>query len=150
MAKNEQSFSKNKQPKKRSPRSKGKKTLMLDAIRAQVKGGELEFLKKVVEHAMGDPLKAIAPNPQLLTLVLQRVEPPFKATMPMVDFEFDSSLKPHEQAAQVLGAASSGELSPDIANIFIQSIKSMIDIEEYTDLKERIEAIEKSLGVSND
>ena len=150
MAKNEKSFSKNKQPKKRAPRSKGKKTLMLDAIRAQVKGGELEFLKKVVEHAMGDPLKDIAPNPQLLTLVLQRVEPPFKATMPMVDFEFDSSLKPHEQAAQVLGAASNGELSPDIASIFISSIKSMIDIEEYTDLKERIEAIEKSLGVSND
>lgn len=145
MAKSDTSFSKDKQPSKRTPRSKGKKTLMLDAIRAQVKGGELEFLKKVVEYAMGDPSKEIAPNAQLLTLVLQRVEPPFKATMPMVDFEFDSSLKPHQQAAQVLNAASNGELPPDIANIFIASIQSMLKIQEVTDIDERLKKMEEQI-----
>ena len=45
---------------------------------------------------------------------------------------------------------NNGFIPPDIANTFIQSIKAMIDIEEYTSLKERIEAIEKSLGLNNE
>ena len=47
---------------------------------------------------------------------------------------------------QVMSAAAKGLIPPDIANTFIQSIKSMIDIEEYTDLKDRIEKIEAALN----
>jgi len=73
-----------------------------------------------------------------------------KPSSELIEFEFDDKALPHIQASQVMSAAARGLIPPDIANTFIQSIKSMIDIEEYTDLKERIEAIEKSLGVSND
>ena len=34
----------------------------------------------------------------------------------------------------------------DTGNTFIQSIKAMIDIEEYTDLKDRIDKLEKALN----
>ena len=44
---------------------------------------------------------------------------------------------------------ASGKIPSDIGNVFIQSIKSMIDIEEYTDLKERLISIEQSLGINN-
>ena len=62
-----------------------------------------------------------------------------------MDFEFDSSIKPHEQAAQVLKAASSGELSPDVASIFITSIQSMLKIKEVTDIDERLKRMEEQI-----
>ncbi len=148
------------QPGERKPRGKGKKTLMLDAIKS-VCGSEEEFLKQVVAIGIGGLTKVNAtddddeyeykqPNTMLLNMALSRIEPPLKATSPMVEFEFNPESKPHEQASQVLKAVSVGQLAPDIGQIFISSIKAMIDIEEYTDLKQRIEAIEKSLGLSSE
>lgn len=129
------------------PRGKGKKSLMLDAIR-DVCGNEQDFLKQVVAIGLGDGKESL-PNPALLTLVLNRIEPPLKAIAPLVDFEFKADDKPHKQAADVLNAMASGKIPSDIGNVFIQSIKSMIDIEEYTDLKERLISIEQSLGINN-
>jgi len=127
------------------PRGKGKKSLMLEAIRS-VCGSEHEFLNQVITIGLGDPTNEVAPNPTLLTLVLNRIEPPLKAIAPMVEFDFNSSAKPHEQATQILKAVANSQIAPDIGQMFIASIKSMIDIEEYTDLKERIERLEKALS----
>ena len=63
-----------------------------------------------------------------------------------MEFEFDKNSKPHEQASQILQAVSNGQIAPDIGQMFVGSIKSMIDIEEYTDLKERIEKLERALA----
>lgn len=155
MPKEDTQFSSTNQPKKRG---KGKKSLMLDAIRS-VCGDEKEFLEQVVSIGLGgavvtgkddegeDIIEHKSPNPVLLNLVLNRIEPPLKATSPTVNFEFNEKDKPHEQAAQVLSAMASGGLAPDIGNMFVQSIKAMIDIEEHTDLKERIQALEEKLGI---
>lgn len=150
MPKSSTSFNAENQPEDRPARGKGKKSLMLEAIRA-VCGSEQEFLQQVVTIGMGgftkpnddsDP-EYQNPNPTLLTLVLNRIEPPFKAVAPMVEFDFDKDSKPHQQASQILQAVSNGQIAPDIGQMFIASIKSMIDIEEYTDLKDRIEKLEK-------
>ncbi|RKW71286.1 hypothetical protein, partial [Bacillus sp. L75] len=69
-----------------------------------------------------------------------------KPSSEMINFNFDEDALPHIQAAQVMKAAAEGRIPPDIANTFIQSIKAMIDIEEYTDLKTRIENLEKVLA----
>ena len=126
-------------------RGKAKKSLMLEAIR-DVCGDEQEFLKQVVTIGLGDTNNEISPNPTLLTLVLGRIEPPLKSVSPMVEFDFDVNAKPHEQGNQILKAVGDGQLAPDIGQMFIGSIKSMIDIEEYTDLKERIEKLEELLN----
>lgn len=159
MAKHE--YSSGNQPSEKKPRGKGKKNLMLDAIKEVCKD-EHEFLKKIVEIGLGgmtvvgkdddgnEELEYRHPNTVLLNLVINRIEPPLKATSPKIDFDFDETLKPYQQAAQVLKAVSSGDIPPDIGSVFIQSIKAMIDIEEYTNLKDRIEVIEKSLGLTND
>jgi hypothetical protein len=126
-------------------RGKGKKSLMLEAIRS-VCGNEQDFLKQVVTIGLGDAVNEIAPNPTLLTLVLNRIEPPLKAISPMVNFEFNPKAKPHEQANQILQAVADSQIAPDIGQMFVASIKSMIDIEEYTDLKERIEKLEEVLN----
>ena len=131
---------------KHPPRGKGKNTLMLEAIRAEMgdKVGEHEFLRQVVRVGLGD--QDNDPNPALLTLVVSRITPPLKSTTELVDFEFDKDAKPHEQAAQVLHAVSNGSVPADIGSMFVSAIKSMMGIEEYTDLKERIEKLEKQLN----
>ncbi len=141
-------------------RGKGKKSLMLEAIR-DVCGTEQDFLKQVVAVGLGGWTKPEqkedeeevepvfqSPNPVLLTLVMNRIEPPLKSISPMVNFEFNPNAKPHEQASQVLQAVANSEIAPDIGQMFVASIKSMIDIEEYTDLKDRIEKIEEALNGS--
>lgn len=127
------------------PRGKGKQSLMLEAVRA-VCGSEQEFLKSVIAIGLGSIDGESSPNPVLLTLALNRIEPPLKSVAPLVKFDFDSNAKPHEQANQVLIAIADGLIAPDIGQMFIGSIKSMIDIEEYTALKERIEKLEKALS----
>ncbi|HHZ71338.1 MAG TPA: hypothetical protein EYN54_13920 [Methylococcaceae bacterium] len=141
MTKADTKFSSTNQPK---GRGKAKKSLMLEAIRS-VCGSEQEFLNQVIKVGLGDAVNEVAPNPTLLTLVLNRIEPPLKAIAPMVEFEFNSDAKPHEQANQILNAVANSQIAPDIGQMFIASIKSMIDISEWTDLKERIESLEAAL-----
>ncbi|WP_094752686.1 hypothetical protein [Psychromonas sp. CD1] len=40
-------------------------------------------------------------------------------------------------------------IAPDVANIFINSIASMLKIDEVTELQRRLASIEESLGVGN-
>ena len=123
-------------------RGKSERTKILDAMkRAGV--SEDGFYDLLITRAT-DP----ADNFTFKEL-LARISPISKSVSPLVEFEFPKDAKPHIQAAYVLSAVSSGLIPSDIGNMFVQSIKAMIDIEEYTDLKERIEAIEKSLGVTN-
>jgi len=138
-------------------RGKGRKSLMLDAIK-EVCGSEQEFLKQVITIGMGgltkvsspnddeDEFEYKQPNTMLLNMVLNRIEPPLKAISPMVEFDFNVNDKPHIKADKILQAVSEGKIPPDIGQMFVSSIKSMIDIEEYTDLKDRIEKLEKALS----
>lgn len=160
MSKNDTSITPNKR-KDMPSRGKGKKSLMLEAIKS-VCGDEQDFLKQVVAIGLGgwtqpeqkedeEPQEPVFqnPNPMLLNMVLNRIEPPLKAISPMVEFDFNPNAKPHEQAGDIMNAVAEGKIPPDIGQMFVSSIKAMIDIEEYTDLKERIENIEKALGVSS-
>ena len=139
MAKTKTSFDKNKQPKKRKPRGKDKRTLILEAMKRQGKTQEC-FYDMLVERSFN------LDDNFAFKEVLTRMYPVSKSVAPLVEFEFPKKEKPHIQAAYVLEAVASGLIPSDIGNMFIQSIKAMIDIEEYTDLKARIEALEKALA----
>jgi len=139
--KNETSFSEDKQPTKR--RGKSERTKILEAMSRQSKTEE-EFYDLLITRAFN-------PEDQFgYGEMLKRISPIPKQVSPSIKFDFDKDLKPHQQAAQIMDAISDGEVPPDLGVLFVQAIKSMIDIEEYTDLKDRIESIEKSLGLSND
>lgn len=145
MSKNSTSITPEKR-KEMPPRGKGKKSLMLEAIRS-VCEDEQEFLRRVVTLGLGDGDELPA-NTALLTLVLNRIEPPLKATSPMVNFEFDDKAKPHEQAAQVLKAVADGNIAPDIGHMFVISISSMLKIQEITDIDERLKKMESEIESS--
>lgn len=135
------------------PRGKAVRTLILDAIRKNSLIGlpegatraeaEQAFFLHVAKSAFDQEDKD---RNLCMNILATKGWANLKPSNETVKFNFDSSLKPHEQAAQVLQAVAEGILPPDIGNIFIQSIKSMIDIEEYTDLKSRIETLEKLLA----
>lgn len=153
MAKSKTSYEAgSKPPVGRAPRGKGKKSLVLDAIRAHcTTGGEDEYIQKVVEASLGDPSAdpPIPANPQLITLLVNRIEPPMKSTMPLVEFDFKKGASPSEQASQIMYAASKGKITPDIAGLFISALSGMVKIQEFTDMTDRMEAIEKSMGESS-
>jgi hypothetical protein len=139
MAKTKTSFTTDKQPKGRKPRGKSERTKILDAMARQAK----------TEDGFYDELVTRAFNPDdnfTFKEILARMSPIPKAVSPVYKFDLPKDAKPHEKADYVLTAIAEGDLPSDIGNICIQAIKAMIDIEEYTDLKERIEKIEVALN----
>ena len=68
-----------------------------------------------------------------------------KPTLGNVEFEFDGEASPSKQAAQVMTAAANGTLAPDIANMFVSSIASMLKIEEVTSLRDEVDEIKAIL-----
>jgi hypothetical protein len=151
MAKSKTTFTKDAPSKK--PRGKSFKNKLLDTIAAQSllnvkKGATKEEIEQAyLSHAAGrafDPDDAASPT--LLKTLLDKSYAGIKSTMPTFNFEFDADSEPMEQANQIIKAASDGMIPPDIAVIFIQCIKSCSDIEEFTELKARIEALEKALS----
>lgn len=139
MAKTKTSFGKNNQPKERKARGPSERTKILEAMKRAGK----------TEEGFYDLLMEKAFNPEdsfTFKELLVRMSPIPKAVAPIVKFDFPKKAKPHIQAAFVLDAVANGEIPSDIGNMFVQSIKAMIDIEEYTDLKERIEKLEKLIN----
>lgn len=145
MTKNTTSFSKENQPKNKPGKGKSERTKILEAMERAGKTEE-GFYDLLVKQATNK--KSIKDAFAFKELLL-RLSPVPKQVHELVNFTFPEKAKPHEQAAAVLSAIATGMIPSDVGNLFIQSIKSMIDIEEYTSLKTRIEDIEKSLGVSN-
>lgn len=146
-------FDSDNQPSERKPRGRGKKSLMLDAIR-DVCIDEHDFLKQMVTIGIGGITKISGPNaeeeefeyknpnPMLLSLVLNRIEPPLKSVSPTYNFDFDKEGDHHKQAKQVLDAMAKGRIPSDIGQLFITAISSMLNIQEKTDFEERLKAIE--------
>ena len=141
MSSNKTSFTSENQPESRNGRGKSPKTKILEALKRSAKT-EDEFWDVLVARAL-DPEDSIA-----LKEVLARLSPTKKATMPKIEFEFDANATPSIQASQILAAASDGIIPPDVAQVFIASIASMMKIEEVTEIANRLTAIEKELGLN--
>ena len=142
-------------------RGMSKRTIILDAIRENALMGVKEDPSKsehenraVAEKAFFSHLltKAASPDDKdsglCLRLLTERCWSALKPSSELVQFEFSKDAPPHIQAAQVMEAIANGILQPDIGAMFVGGIKSMIDIETNTEIKERLEKIEAALNVS--
>lgn len=153
---NKTSFSASNQPENKGKRGKAFKTILLEVIREEsLIGANPDLSKEEAERLYISYVSKRAfdsddtNSATLLKELLSKSYPTLKSTLPTVDFEFSESSKPSEQAAQILKAASDGKIPPDVAQIFISSIASMMKIEEVTEIAKRLDEIEKALGVSN-
>lgn len=131
-------------------RGKAFKTKLLEAVEkgalltiAEGQSYEEAYLSHIATRAFDKKDKGSA---ILLKEIFGKSYPSMKPTYPAVEFDFDPETSPANQVGQILDAASKGFLPPDIARTFIDAIKSAVDIESATDLKNRIEAIEELLN----
>lgn len=129
-------FSKDNQPR---VRGKSEKTKFIDALKRKAKT-EDQFYELCIE-------RAFAPDDNFaFKEILARLSPLSKAVAPTIEFEFPAGAKPHVQAEAVMKGIAKGVIPPDLGAQFISSIKAMVDIEENTELKERIEKLEALLN----
>lgn len=134
-------------------RGKSKKNIVLEALKAKgVLGLRSNSTNENAESAFFGEIVNVALNPEdsnrgmCLKLLADKGWASIKPSSEKVVFPFTKDAPPHVQASQVMDAVSQGLIPPDIGNTFVQSIKAMIDIEEYTNLKERIERLEALLN----
>ena len=153
MPKKDTQFSTDNQPK---GRGKSFKTILLESIRAESQldtnpestkpEAEAAFIKHLSDRAFD---KEDTASGTLLKELLSKAYGSIKATMPNMEFDFDEDGSPTQQASQVLKASADGIIPPDVAQIFISSIASMMKIDEVTELSRRLKEIEDLLGVNN-
>jgi len=136
------------------PRGMSNKNRIIEAMKAESFEGlgkdstrdecEIAFFRKVIRKANDIEDKD---SGAMITLLGNKGWSSMKPTLGNVEFEFDKDAAPHIQASQVMKAAASGNIAPDVANMFISSIASMLKIDEVTELQKRIDALEKALNV---
>lgn len=146
MAKSSTSF---KEGENGNGRGRSFKNKLLDAIKEESllecdsKTDPREVEKKYLAHLSRrafDPGDSASGT--LLKELLHKSYPSIKAVMPEFQFDYKITESPVDQVNQIISASSKGEIPPDVASIFIQSIKAAHDIEATTELKERIEKLE--------
>ena len=128
-----------KESRKKLPgRGKSERTKILEAMERQGRTEE-DFYELMTNKAF-DPKDSFG-----FGELIKRFSPTTKQVAPLVNFEFDKDAPPHVQATQVMNAASSGKIAPDIARMFVDSIAAVIKIQEITDIDERLKAMENKI-----
>ena len=74
--------------------------------------------------------------------LLIRMSPIPKSVNPLYEFPFDEKGSHHKQSMQIVNAIANGKLPSDIGHSIINTISSMLNIQEKTDFEERLKAIE--------
>lgn len=85
---------------------------------------------------------ALAGDIQAATLVLSRVTPVLKAQAERVQFNLDANASATDQAASVLAAIASGDVSPDVGKQIIEAVAALYGIKQIDEIARRLEALE--------
>lgn len=146
-------FSTENQPE--TPRGRNFKTRLFDAIRSESLLGvpenassyqiEKSFLQHLGKRAFDS---SDSSSHIILKELLKKSYPGYKTTLPVFPFNFNESEKPHEKAESIMQAACNGKIPPDVANILVQSIKNIVEIEQAGEIKERVEQLEAMVNGS--
>ena len=131
-------FSANRQPRKY--RGKSEATMIIEALKRSSRT-QSDIYDLIVSRAFeSEGIGA-------LQEMLKRLHPTPKATAPKIKFDFDKNATPDVQAVMILDAISDGVIAPDIGSMLLNSIKSLLEIQEVTVLAKRIEDLEDFLVV---
>ena len=134
-------------------RGKAFKTVLFEAMRKDSlldvpKSASDDVVQKAfVGHAakrafnIDDPASAV-----ILKEFLSKTFPGLKPTLDKVEFSFPTNGTPVEKALSIVESISEGRLPADVGQIMMGIIRDTIVIQEGTELKDRIEAIEASIG----
>lgn len=150
MTKTKTSFGKLRQPKKEY-RHTGERarTRLLNALshvthKVRVNGQvtdqymtEDSYLQEVVKQSLTDS--------KLMMQVFGRLSPQAKSLAPTVSIEFPENGTPVQKMEAVLNAVVRGEISPDVGITITAMIKQTSDVNEVTELMERMQRLEDQI-----
>ena len=108
---------------------------VITRLRAQLEPDAPEILKSMVVAAKGGDVQAAR-------LILERILPPLKPTEQAMELALLGDTLTDKGRA-VLGAVSSGELSPGQGGQLITAIGTLARVAEFDDLERRIGELEK-------
>ena len=134
---------------KRKGRGPGWRTQLFKSMRqAALLGVAKNASDDVVEKAIIKEIavNAFAGGPEsvpYMKIMADKTFPNYKSTHEPVTFDFDSTGTATERAFQILDALAAGDIAPDICSLIMGTLKDVAVIEESTDLKARIEALEE-------
>lgn len=136
-------FSADNQPSNR--RGKDRFKLLVEAL--ERRGDSLEtFYDKVVEMAMTDRADGAAMQSAMIRELLVRCHPIPKQTAPMITFEYPEAGTPVEKVDAIIKGVALGEIPSDIGKQIVDIVKVGIDVQEVTELMERVAKLEKMLS----
>lgn len=137
-------------------RGKAKRTLILEAIREQsLIDSTPDSTQEETERLFFGHIAKRALNPEdpnssvLIKTLMDKGWASVKPSMELVEYSYDPNSTLSDQASQIMGAVSKRELAPDVANMLIGAIASMLKIEEITKIKDEIEEIKRLMGESD-
>jgi hypothetical protein len=84
---------------------------------------------------------------QNVAKIADKIVPSVKPSGEKVTFDFDVNATVPDKADQLLEAAAKGQISPETAQLMINSLSAIIKIDEYTELKDKIEKLAEKMGV---
>lgn len=130
-------------PSRRSggPQSGVKK--LRDALERKFSSGDVEGFDTFDDWLVH---KALEEGGVYLQIVASRAVPTYKPTLEPIKIEYDKNGTAVEKAAAVYNAVADGEIPADVGSMLIESLSKMLNIEELTDLKARLERIEEILN----
>lgn len=126
-------------------RGASKKLPMLNAIEKRFEGGAQEFCEHLLEVGLtGGPDGSAVPA--LLNECLKRVQPPMKPTGVTININMPENATNKEKSDCIFDAVVRGDITLEAGQMMIGMIKDSLDIEERTELHERVKALEALVG----
>ncbi len=98
---------------------------------------EDSYLQEVVEASFTDP--------KIMLAILQRLSPTAKSLAPTVAINFPKTGSPVEKMEAVLHAVTDGDISPDVGITITSMIKQTVDVNEVTELMDRMAKLEEAI-----
>lgn len=139
-------FSSENQPAKRGDGSWNGTKKMRDAMQKLFDEGKIEGTKGYANFEEWVVVKAITEGGIYLDIAAKRIAPAYKATLEPIKIDYPKDGTAVEKADAVYNAVADGEIPADVGSMLIDSLSKMLNIEEITDLKNRLERIEEMLN----
>lgn len=108
-----------------------------DGKRINVTMNEDRYLEEVVRQSLTDP--------KIMMAVFGRLSPQAKSLAPTVAIKFPKNGSPVEKMEAVLHAVTDGDISPDVGITITAMIKQTVDVNEVTELMDRMAKLEESI-----
>lgn len=136
-------FSSEHQPEKRGGGPKAGAQKLREALERKFASGEVEGFDTFDDWLVH---KALDEGGVYLQILTSRAIPSYKPTLEPIKIEYDKNGTAVDKAAAVYNAVADGEVPADVGSMLIDSLSKMLNIEELTDLKARLERIEEILN----